>query len=224
MKRRQQNRVTMSVSPIPMSIVASGLVKRFGQTTALSDVSLNLRTKQSTVMFGPNGAGKSTFLRILATLTTPDRGTVQIAGYDLHKNPALIRQYIGFLGHHTLLYEDLTVRENLRFYGRLYRVPHLEDRISKILRDVNASESQDRKIRALSNGIQKRVGLARALIHDPEILLLDEPDAGLDQQAKDALSKTLKLSVQRGVSVLLTSHDITWGLQLAHRTLVINKG
>ena len=101
---------------------------------------------------------------------------------------------------------------------------YLEHRINEVLWEVNASDSQDQKIRVLSNGVQKRVGLARALIHDPEILLLDEPDAGLDQQAKDSLSKTLKLSVERGVSLLLTSHDIAWGLQVAQRVLVINNG
>lgn len=214
----------MSIPQPPMSIVATGLVKRFGETTALNDVSLSLPEGQSTIIFGPNGAGKSTFLRVMATLTTPDEGTVQIGGFDTRKHPALVRQCIGFLGHHTLLHADLTVRENLRFYGRLYRVHELEHRINEVLSEVNVLDSQDQKIRSLSNGIQKRVGLARALIHHPQILLLDEPDAGLDQQAKDSLSKTLKLSLERGVSVLLTSHDIAWGLQLAHKASVLSQG
>jgi heme ABC exporter ATP-binding subunit CcmA len=173
---------------------------------------------------GPNGAGKTTLLRVLATLVQPDAGAVHVAGYDRRLYPAQIRASVGFLGHATFLYRDLTPRENLRFYARLYQVPDAERRITHLLEELGAASWEDRRVGTLSNGMQKRVALARALLHQPRLLVLDEPEAGVDEQGRALLFQIVRTAAERGASVVMTTHSPEWGLPLADQVAVLTGG
>ena len=206
------------------AVFASGVTKTFGPNMALRNVDVELAWGQSLALLGHNGAGKSTLLRILATLTQPDAGTVHVAGYDGRQRPAQVRAAIGFLGHQTFLYKELSPRENLRFYAQLYRVSDGEGRITRLLEEVGATQWQDRRVGALSNGMQKRVALARALLHRPRLLVLDEPETGLDQQGQALLAHVIGEAVGSGASVVMTTHNAEWGLRVAQQAAVLKEG
>ena len=191
---------------------------------ALRDINLELPWGQCLALLGPNGAGKTTLLRVLATLLQADAGQVQVAGFNPREQPARIRAVIGFLGHQTLLYRELTVRENLRFYAGLYRVARPEHRISQLLEEWGASGWRDRRAGTLSSGMQKRVALARALLHQPRLLVLDEPESGLDAQGRALLSQAVQSSVGGGAAVVMTTHNAEWGLRMADQAVVLAKG
>ena len=168
-------------------IEVRGLVKSFGSKVALEGVDLDVAEGEFLTLVGPNGAGKTTLIRILATLTRPTEGSVRVAGYDLAGQGTGIRRRIGLASHQTLLYGDLSAEENLRFYGRMYEVPDLEERITALLQRVGLEHRRHDLVRTFSRGMQQRLSIARALLHDPAILLLDEPYTGLDQQAAEVL-------------------------------------
>lgn len=188
-------------------IEVSNLTKDFGTRRALRGVDLTLQEGEFLVLFGPNGSGKSTLIRILATLVKPTSGSVRIAGRDVTKNPLSIRPLIGMVGHQTFLYDDLTVRENLEFYGKMYGVPSLPERIRGLAQPLGLAAWLDERVRTLSRGWQQRTSLARALVHDPPILLLDEPETGLDPEAISRLPQWLDRA-QRPRTVLMTSHNL----------------
>ena len=196
----------------------------FGRTSALLDIGLDVAWGECVALFGHNGAGKTTLLRIMATLLKPSSGTLQVAGHLYPGDRSLIRAATGFLGHHPLLYHDLTSRENLRFYGRLFDVSNVESRVSEVLEAVGMERMAERRVRTLSNGMQKRVAFARALLHRPKVLLLDEPETGLDQSSLALLERLLKGSLQAGSSVIMATHDVDFGLRLAHRAVVMDGG
>ena len=172
-------------------IQVRGLVKSFGSKVALDGVDLDVAEGEFLTLVGPNGAGKTTLLRILATLTRPTEGSVRVAGYDLAREGAEIRRRVGLASHQTLLYDDLSAEENLRFYGRMYDVTDLEERITALLQRVGLEHRRHDPVRTFSRGMQQRLSIARALLHDPAILLLDEPYTGLDQQAMEVLREVL---------------------------------
>jgi heme exporter protein A len=205
-------------------IEVRGLMKSFGGKVALGGVDLDVAEGEFLTLVGPNGAGKTTLIRILATLTRPTEGSVRVAGYDLARQGAEVRRYIGLASHQTLLYEDLSAEENLRFYGRMYEVAELEERITALLQRVGLEHRRHDLVRTFSRGMQQRLSIARALLHDPGILLLDEPYTGLDQYAAEVLREVLVALVGRSRTVLMTTHNLEQGLELCHRAAILVNG
>ena len=175
-------------------------------------------------MFGPNGAGKTTLLRILATLTGPTSGQATLLGYDPAQDGAMVRRLIGVLTHHPLLFPTLTARENLKFYGQMFQVPRLAERIETLLRKVGLIEHRDRLVETFSRGMQQRLAIARALIHAPRLLLLDEPYTGLDHEGMAFFTQTLKAFQAQGGTVIMTSHDFAKGVALCTKAAILAAG
>ena len=205
-------------------IIANALTKQFGPFRALRGVDLDIKPGEFVTIVGPNGAGKTTLLRILATLSRPTAGHVSIAGHVLPKGADSARRQIGLLSHQPLLYGDLTAEENLRFFGRMYDVPHLEARIVEQLDRVDLLDRKDDRARTFSRGMQQRLAIARALLHDPSVVLLDEPFTGLDPHASDRLEELLHTLNNGQRSVVMTIHDLERGWAMCNRALVLARG
>lgn len=201
-----------------------GLVKSFGHKAVLRGIDLEVTDGQFLTLVGPNGAGKTTLIRILATLSKATAGTVLIDGFDLADDSVDIRRHTGLVSHQTLLYGDLTPDENLRFYGRMYDVPDLEDRIGVVLRQVGLEGRRHDPVRTFSRGMQQRLSIARAILHQPSILLLDEPDTGLDQHAAEMLHELLASVGTEGRTVLMTTHNLERGLSMGDRVAILAGG
>jgi len=209
------------VEPI---IEVKGLVKKFGFKTVLRKVDLSLEKGDFLALFGHNGAGKTTLIRILCSLMRPTSGEIRIAGLDpLHEREALCKT-IGVISHQTFLYKNLSALENLKFYGKMYDVPDLKDRIETLLELVGLSEYRDEPVQTFSRGMQQRLSVARAIIHDPQMLFLDEPYTGLDQHGAEDLKKLLKKFRSQGKTILMTSHNIDRGLELCNQSAILKSG
>jgi heme exporter protein A len=202
------------------AIELDGLVRRYGERTALDGVSVAVPAGATLVVFGPNGAGKSTLLRVLATLLRPQGGTARVLGNELPRDGWKVRGRIGLLGHEPLLHHDLTARENLRFHARLHGVAF--ERIDALLDQVGLRLRADEPVRELSRGMVQRVAACRAVLHEPEVLLLDEPTANLDPAAADALEPLVGRS--SGRTRVVTSHDPARGLAEADVVLGLRGG
>jgi len=196
------------------------LVRRYGEREALSDVSLSLPTGKTVVVFGPNGAGKTTLLRVLATLLRPHSGAVTVLDRQLPDEAWRVRGRIGLLGHEPLLYRELTPRENLRYHARLHDVP--QERVQERLQAVSMTNRADEPLRTLSRGMVQRVAVARATLHDPELLLLDEPYANLDPAAIDLVMPLI--GAESGRTRVVSSHDPSRGLAEADLVLGLRAG
>jgi heme exporter protein A len=200
------------------------LVKRFGLKTVLRGLDFQVEQGEFVALLGPNGAGKTTFLRILASLSRPSLGEVRIAGYRLPEQAAAVRRRLGVVSHLPLLYGDLTAEENLRFYGRMYGVPGLDKRVAEVLELVGLFARRRDLVRTFSRGMQQRLAIGRAVLHDPEVVLFDEPHTGLDQEACAMLDAVLKEVAARGRTVVMTSHDLARSADLASRFDVLTRG
>ncbi|MEZ0396528.1 MAG: heme ABC exporter ATP-binding protein CcmA [Anaerolineales bacterium] len=200
------------------------LVKRFGLKTVLRGLDFDVQSGEFVAILGPNGAGKTTFLRILASLARPSLGEVSLAGYRLPAQAAAVRARLGVVTHQPLLYGDLTAEENLRFYARLYALPHPADRIEEVLELVGLASRRRDLVRTFSRGMQQRLAIGRAILHDPDIMLLDEPHTGLDQEACDMLDELLRRVAARGRTVVMTSHDLARVEDLASRFDILTGG
>ena len=205
-------------------IELEGLVRRYGEREALSDLSLSLSAGQTLVVFGPNGAGKTTLLRILATLLRPHAGKVTVLDRRLPAEAWAVRGQIGLLGHEPLLYRELTARENLHFHARLHGVQ--EDRVEEVLAVVRLSDRADESLKTLSRGMVQRVAIARAVLHDPELLLLDEPWANLDPAARELVEPLIGAGTGPGGlrTRVISSHDPGGGLSEADIVLGLRAG
>jgi heme exporter protein A len=200
------------------------LVKRFGLKPVLKVVDFEVEQGEFVGLLGPNGAGKTTFLRILSSLSRPTLGEVCLAGYRLPQQAAAVRCRLGVLLHQPLLYGDLTAEENLRFYGKMYAIEGVSRRIDEVLSLVGLVHRRDDLVRTYSRGMQQRLAIARSVIHDPDILLLDEPYTGLDQDASAMLDEVLKKIATQGRTVVMTSHDLARVAELASRFDVLSRG
>jgi heme exporter protein A len=198
------------------------LVRRFGEREALAQVSVALSRGETLAVLGRNGAGKTTLLRVLATLLLPHGGSVRVLGIDLPRDAHALRGRIGMLGHETLLYRDLTARENLAFYARLYDVPEPADRIDELLEATGMARRAVEPVSNLSRGMAQRVAVCRAVLHRPELLLLDEPTAHLDPEAA-ALVEPL-IGRDAGCTRVLVSHDVDAALRESDRVLGLREG
>ena len=206
------------------AIEVTGLHKGFGDLPVLWDLDLELRWGEFLALFGANGSGKTTLLRALAGQARPDRGSIRIAGHDTRRRPAAARRQVGVVAHSGFLYEDLTCRENLAFYGRLYAVENLKDRTEEVLERVGLSQRADRRVRSLSHGMQKRLAIARAILHQPSLLLLDEPESGLDRDSVAALADLLREWTASGRSVVMTTHNVDLGLAWSSKVALMANG
>lgn len=206
------------------AIEVKHLSKAFGNLYALRNVSFAVEPAEFLAIFGPNGAGKTTLIRILATLARPSDGSIAIEGQMLRENSEHIRRRIGVIAHQTFLYEELTAEENLRFYGKLYDVSDLDTKISRIIEDVGLTLRQRDRVRTFSRGMQQRLSIARAMLHDPSILLLDEPYTGLDQHASEMLTGWLRRLRSGKRTILMVTHDLERGIDLADRVAILNQG
>ncbi len=197
-----------------------GLARHYGEREALSGVSLSLAAGQTLVVFGPNGAGKTTLLRVLATLLRPHAGDVRVLGSSLPNDAWAVRGRVGLLGHEPLLYRELTARENLRFHARLHGVG--DERVDELLESVAMSIRAGEPLRTLSRGMVQRVAVARAVLHDPELLLLDEPHSNLDPAAIELVAPLIGAASER--TRVICSHDPTGGLAEADVVLGLRTG
>lgn len=205
-------------------IVVRKLVKRFGLKTVLRGLDFKVEAGEFVAILGPNGAGKTTFLRILATLSKPTLGEVSIGGFALPAQAAAVRRRLGVVTHLPLLYGDLTAEENLRFYGRLYGLNDLNSRVAEVLKLVGLFERRADLVRTFSRGMQQRLAIGRAVLHDPDVILFDEPHTGLDQDACAMLDNVLREVAARGRTVVMTSHDLMRVSELASRFDVLSNG
>jgi len=200
------------------------LVKRFGAKPVLRGLDFTVAEGEFVALVGPNGAGKTTFLRVLASLARPSLGKVSIAGFQLPSQAAEVRRSLGVVSHLPLLYGDLTAEENLRFYGKMYSVPELRERIGQVLELVGLSARRNDLVRTFSRGMQQRLAIGRAVLHDPDVILFDEPHTGLDQDACTMLDGVLKEVAARNRTVVMTSHDLARVADLATRFDVLSRG
>jgi heme exporter protein A len=205
-------------------ITVKKLVKRFGLKIVLRGVDFEVQPGEFVALLGPNGAGKTTFLRILASLSRPTLGEVNIAGYQLPNQASQVRARLGVVSHLPLLYGDLTAEENLRFYGRMYGLTDLEQRISEVLEMVGLEARRRDLVRTFSRGMQQRLAIGRAVLHDPDVVLFDEPYTGLDQDASSMLDEVLKTVAAKGRTVVMTSHDLARAEDLATRFDILSRG
>ena len=205
-------------------ITVKKLVKRFGLKPVLRGVDFEVQPGEFVALLGPNGAGKTTFLRILASLSRPTLGEVSIAGYQLPNQASQVRARLGVVSHLPLLYGDLTAEENLRFYGRTYGLTDLEQRITEVLEMVGLEARRRDLVRTFSRGMQQRLAIGRAVLHDPEVILFDEPYTGLDQDASSMLDEVLKTVAAKGRTVVMTSHDLARAEDLATRFDILSRG
>jgi heme exporter protein A len=206
------------------ALQVEGLARHFGEREALSDVSLTLAEGQTLVVFGPNGAGKTTFLRVLATLLRPHAGEVRVLGRSLPREAWAVRGRVGLLAHEPLLYRELTARENLCFHARLHGVG--ERRVDELLEALAMSARARERLRTLSRGMVQRVAIARAVLHEPELLLLDEPYSNLDPAAVELVAPLIGAGTDPGVrrTRVICSHDPSGGLTQADVVLGLRAG
>jgi heme exporter protein A len=206
------------------ALEVEGLARHYGERDALSGVSLSLAHGQTLVVFGPNGAGKTTLLRVLATLLRPHAGSVRVLGSSLPDDAWAVRGRLGLLGHEPLLYRELTARENLRFHARLHGVG--DERVQELLDLVGMDGRSREPLRTLSRGMVQRVAVARAVLHDPELLLLDEPHANLDPAAVELVAPLIGAGTDpaRPRTRVICSHDPSGGLAEADVVLGLRAG
>ncbi len=200
------------------------LVKRFGLKTILRGLDFSVEPGEFVALLGPNGAGKTTFLRILASLSRPSMGEVMIAGYKLPNQAAQVRARLGVVSHMPLLYPDLTAEENLQFYARMYGITNYQPRITEVLEMVGLEHRRKDLVGAFSRGMQQRLAIGRAILHDPEVVLFDEPYTGLDQDASEMLDEVLRSVAAKGRTVVMTSHDLARAEDLATRFDILSRG
>jgi heme ABC exporter ATP-binding subunit CcmA len=204
------------------AIAARALEKRFGRTAALRGVDLEVASGSSLSVLGPNGAGKSTLLRLLAGLGRPSSGSLEVAGHPATAREARAR--VGYIGHATLLYATLSARENLVFAGRLQRVRNPGSRADVLLREEGLADVASRPAGSFSRGMAQRLAIARGLVHDPEVVLLDEPYTGLDRRSAERLSQRLRELHREGRTVVLVTHDLERAVENADVAVVLSRG
>ncbi len=206
------------------AVVVENAEKWFGLNPALANVSLRVQRGEFVVLLGRNGAGKSTLLRVMARLVRPNRGRVRIYGVDIARDPERGRERIGLVAHQTLLYPGLTARENLRLHARLHGLEGAGQRVAAALTDAGLNLSADRPVRGFSRGMQQRLAIARATLHGPELVLLDEPFTGLDLEAAESLSERLRQWAAAGRTIVMATHDLEQGPEGVNRWVLLDRG
>ncbi len=206
------------------AVETRGLIKWFGAQPALRGIDLRVAKGEILALFGPNGAGKSTLLRILAGLMRPTAGSAQVAGFDVSRDGDGVRRVIGVLAHGHQLYEALTGRENLLFAATMLGLDRPAERVAKVLEKVGLEKAAEGRVRTFSSGMKRRLALAKLMLHEPKIMLLDEPFTNLDLQATKLLEEFLIASKTMGATILLATHNLTMGFALADRMAILRQG
>ena len=209
---------------LDLLIAARGLRKAFGSNLVLDGIDLDVRRGEAVALLGANGAGKTTLLRVAATLVRPTRGSIRVAGADCAREPETARRQLGFLGHGSWLYEDLTALENLRFWATLGGLPAQASALRAALATVELDRWADERVRPFSAGMKRRLSIARLLIAQPRVLLLDEPFTGLDQRGAKWLEEHLQGFKSAGGALLMSTHSFGRGFGLADRAAILAGG
>lgn len=207
----------------PAAVRLRGIRKRFGYREALRGVDFEVPAGSSVAIFGANGAGKSTLLRIVATRWAPSAGGGEVLGFDLRRQALEIRRRVGVIFHQSFLRSEFTLEENLRLYGELYGLP-TADRAFELLERLGLAHRRKDRVETYSQGMVKRADIARSLLHDPQLWLLDEPFSGLDPEGRSLLEGMILDFTATGGTVVLVTHDVASGTRLADRTLTIHDG
>jgi heme ABC exporter ATP-binding subunit CcmA len=202
------------------------VTKAYDLRPVLRKIDLDILRGECVALLGANGSGKSTLLRMLAGMSKPTAGAITLGGWEIPREAAAVRAQIGFVGHKALLYENLTARENLRFFARLYHLPleAREGHIESLLQRVGLAKRADDRVRAFSRGMQQRLSIARALVHNPSVLLLDEPYTGLDQEGASALDNLIDEANAEGRTIVMTTHELERAARLATRVIILARG
>ena len=215
--------VTIGTSPA-LAISAQGLCKSMDDRPVLCDITVKVQAGAFVALLGANGAGKSTLLKLLATLTWADAGELQLFGRSAKDDPSAHRSRIGLIGHQPMLYRDLSARENLELFGKLYGLANVAQRAAELLDTVGLSHRSQDPVKAFSRGMMQRVAIARALMHDPELILADEPFSGLDNPSSQTMERMLGMLHRDGRTIVLVNHDVQQSLRLAQRVVVLHQG
>jgi len=202
-------------------IEVKSLCRNFGSFKALQDVSLVVKPGETLALFGHNGAGKTTLLKVMSTVMKPSSGSVEYGGRDIHKDSGIVRANLGVISHRSFLYSSLTAYDNLVFYSKLYGVVDREKRIKQLLSSLGLKARMYDKVGTYSRGMQQKLSIARALLHQPGIVLMDEPESGLDNKASESLWKLLS-EEQR--TVVFTHHNLEKGFAAADRVMILSRG
>ena len=213
-----------NIASLALAVKVEGLTKAFGSRITLRGIDLEVKQGEAVALFGPNGAGKTTLLKVLATIMNPSSGKVFIDGLDAKESAEEARRRIGIVTHNTFLYSNLTAYENLDFYCKLYDVPGRQERIHQVVSLVGMTPRLHNRVATLSRGMQQRLSIARALLHKPSIMLLDEPETGLDRQANAMLWDIFRREGEQKRTIILTTHNLERGLEAAERVLILDKG
>jgi len=200
------------------------LKKQADDKMILRGIDLSIEKGETVGILGPNGAGKSTLLKVIATLIKPSTGQVTIGGYDLKKNQGEIKKLFGYLPHSSLLYDHYSPLENLVFFGNLYGVENARERALELVKEVGLSFFLNEPVKNFSRGMIQRIAIARAIIHEPELLLLDEPHTGLDQSAITILNNVILGMKAKGVTTLMVTHDFNQAAEICDRIVIIKNG
>lgn len=206
-----------------MSIKVNNITKIYGTQRALDDVSFDVNEGEITGFLGPNGAGKSTMMKIITCYIPPTEGSVNVCGYDINENSLEVRQNVGYLPEHNPLYLDMFVKEYLEFIGRLHQLKNIKERVKEMIELTGLQVEQNKKIGALSKGYRQRVGIAQALIHDPKVLILDEPTTGLDPNQLAEIRNLIK-KIGKQKTVMLSTHIMQEVEAICDKVIIINKG
>ena len=206
-----------------MSISINHITKLYGQQKALNDVSFNISSGEIVGFLGPNGAGKSTLMKIICCYLPPSAGNVKVCGLDVMEQSMEVRKKVGYLPEHNPLYLDMYVKEYLEFVGRFYHVKNLKNRVGEMVEMTGLTVEQNKKIGQLSKGYRQRVGLAQAIIHDPEVLILDEPTTGLDPNQLSEIRALIK-ALGKNKTVMLSTHIMQEVEAICERAIIINNG
>ncbi len=206
------------------AIKVVGLHKDFGDYPVLRGLNLTVEWGRLLVIFGANGSGKTTLLKLLATQYRPDRGEIWVGGIRRSQDPVAIRRIIGVVAHQPMLYQDMTCQENLTFFGRMHGLDDIPRRIDDVLHKVGLEVRRHQRVRTLSHGMQKRLAIGRAILHDPPILLMDEPESGLDQEALASMGDLLRMEAGSNRTAVMTTHNVDRGLAWGQEVAVLSDG
>lgn len=221
---KTSNKIEEQNTGYSLAIEIKGLCKSFGKLAALNDIDLDVFRGQVLMLLGPNGSGKTTLIKILGTLMKPDRGVVKVAGFDLVRTGQHVRRMIGVVTHETMLYEQLTGRENLRFVARMFGLNNIEQLVYESADKMGVTARLDQRVVSMSHGLKKRFSIARALLHDPLILLLDEPESGLDQEATKLLQDLIEEHSRNYRAVIMTTHDMEKAVSVGDNIAILSSG
>jgi len=213
------------IRPSVVNVInAEAITKTFGVHDALRGIDLAVNPGESIVILGPNGAGKTTLLKILATIMNPTSGSLFVFGLNVKDEAENIRRRIGVVSHQSFFYSSLTIYENLEFYARMYGIDNHNSRIKEVIEMVGMTDRLHDRTNTLSRGMQQRISIARALLHNPDIVLLDEPETGLDQQALSMLWRLLRDDKEKNRTVIVSTHNLERALEFADSVIILRRG